>query len=257
MIRIISGKHKRRHLNAPPGGYVRPTSDRTRTALFNVLGLWIQEKKVLDLFAGSGSVGYESISRGADHVTFVERNPTAVKFIMDNAKQLGERENIEICAKDVFKFLNSVSRTSQCEQSVEKQKTEDGGRKAEDGEQKTEDGKQRTEDGEQKTEDGEQKTEDGKQRTEDVGQKTEIQNPKFKIQNYYDFIYADPPFKDADIILLLEKISLSKIVHKDSIIVIEHEKKKEVIEGELYSGFECYKNSKYGKALLSYFKLKI
>ena len=236
MIRIISGKHKRRHLNAPPGGYVRPTSDRTRTALFNVLGLWIQEKKVLDLFAGSGSVGYESISRGADHVTFVERNPTAVKFIMDNAKQLGERENIEICAKDVFKFLNSVSRTSQCEQSVEKQKTEDGGRKAEDGGQKTEDEKQRTEDG---------------------GQKTEIQNPKFKIQNYYDFIYADPPFKDADIILLLEKISLSKIVHKDSIIVIEHEKKKEVIEGEVYSGFECYKNSKYGKALLSYFKLKI
>ena len=222
MIRIISGKHKRRHLNAPPGGYVRPTSDRTRTALFNVLGLWIQGKKVLDLFAGSGSVGYESISRGAEHVTFVERNPNAVKFIANNAKQLGETGNVDVCAKDVFKFLDSVSRTSQCEQSVEKQKTEDRG-----------------------------------QKTEDGGQKTEIQNPKSKIQNSYDFIYADPPFKEADILSLLEKISLSKIVHKDSIIVIEHEKKKEITEGEVYSGFECYKNSKYGKALLSYFKLKI
>jgi len=200
MIRIISGKHKRRHLNAPPGGYVRPTSDRTRTALFNVLGLWIQEKKVLDLFAGSGSVGYESISRGAEHVTFVERNPTAVKFIMDNAKLLRENENIEICAKDVFKFLDPKK--------------------------------------------------NGEQRTEDGGQRAEIQNT-------YDFIYADPPFKDADIISLLEKISLSKIVDSETIIVIEHEKKKEIIEGEIYSGFECYKNSKYGKALLSYFKLKI
>ncbi len=206
MVRIISGKYKRRHLNAPPGGYVRPTSDRTRTALFNVLGLWIQEKKVLDLFAGSGSVGYESISRGAEHVTFVERNPTAVKFIMDNAKQLGEKENIEICAKDVFKFLESVSHL--------KQKTEDG------------------------------------------SQSTEINNQKSIIKNSYDFIYADPPFKDADIVSLIEKISLSKIAHKESIIVIEHEKKKEIIEGEIYSLFECYKNSKYGKALLSYFKLR-
>ena len=228
MIRIISGKHKRRHLNAPPGGYVRPTSDRTRTALFNVLGLWVRKKRVLDLFAGSGSVGYESISRGAEHVTFVERNPTAVKFIANNAKQLGETENVDVCAKDVFKFLETVR--------IGGQKTVDGG---------------------QRTEDGGQKTEDGGQKTEDGGQKTEIQNPKSKIQNSYDFIYADPPFKEADIISLLEKISLSKIAHKNSIIVIEHEKKKEIIEGEVYSGFECYKNSKYGKALLSYFKIKI
>lgn len=192
MIRIISGKYKRRHLNAPPGGNVRPTSDRTKTALFNVLGTWIQEKKVLDLFAGSGSVGYECISRGAKHITFVERNPTAVKFIAANVKELEETENIDICAKDVFKFLFVM----------------------------------------------------------------EIENQKSEIKKTFDFIYADPPFKNADIISLLKKISLSEITNENSIIVIEHEKKKEIIEGEIYSGFECYKTSKYGKAVLSYFKLK-
>jgi len=226
MIRIISGKHKRQCLIAPAGGTVRPTSDRTRTALFNALGLWIQGKKVLDLFAGSGSVGYESISRGAEHITFVEKNPAALKSIRKNANYLKETKSIDICAMDVFKFLNSVNRHragrsgSKCEQSVGRPKAESRERKA----------------------DEERQTKNKKQ--------------KSKIQNYYDFIYADPPFREADIFSLIENITLSEVAHKNTILVIEHEKRKEIIEGEIYSCFECYKNAKYGKAILSYFKVK-
>lgn len=90
MIRIIAGKHKRQNLFVPKGRLVRPTSDRTRTALFNVLGSWIYDKNILELFAGSGCVGFECLSRGAKHVTFVEKSSVALKCIRQNAKQLNE-----------------------------------------------------------------------------------------------------------------------------------------------------------------------
>ena len=72
-MRIIAGQYRSRVLDAPPGLSTRPTSDRLRETLFNVLAPRIQGAIFADLYAGSGAVGLEAMSRGAEHVTFVER----------------------------------------------------------------------------------------------------------------------------------------------------------------------------------------
>ncbi len=64
-MRVIAGAHKGRRLTAPPGRSTRPTSDRVREALFSILGARVQDARVLDLFAGSGALGIEALSRGA------------------------------------------------------------------------------------------------------------------------------------------------------------------------------------------------
>ena len=73
-MRIIAGEYKGRKLDFPKNVDVRPTQDRVREALFNVITPQIQGKRVLDLFAGSGSLGIEAMSRGAEKATFVENN---------------------------------------------------------------------------------------------------------------------------------------------------------------------------------------
>ena len=83
-MRIIAGEFKGRTLRAPAGSSVRPTSDRLRETLFNVLAPHITGASVLDAFAGTGAVGLEAISRGARHATFVERDPHALKALEAN-----------------------------------------------------------------------------------------------------------------------------------------------------------------------------
>jgi len=105
MIRIISGKHHGRHLVTPPGKDIRPTSDRVKTALFNILGAWIVDKTVLELFAGVGGVGFECLSRGAARITFVERNPVALDCLMENATRLNEKEAMAVVPLSVEPML--------------------------------------------------------------------------------------------------------------------------------------------------------
>ena len=78
-MRIIAGTFRSRALQAPPGLATRPTSDRLRETLFNVLAPRIEGAVFLDLYAGSGAVGIEALSRGAAQVTFVERAPAALE----------------------------------------------------------------------------------------------------------------------------------------------------------------------------------
>jgi 16S rRNA (guanine966-N2)-methyltransferase len=88
MTRIISGAARGRRLAVPPGTSTRPTSDRAREALFSTIEALIRSfagARVLDLYAGSGAVGLEALSRGADHVLLVESDPRAAKSIRDNA----------------------------------------------------------------------------------------------------------------------------------------------------------------------------
>ena len=73
-MRIIAGEYKGRNLKSPPSLEVRPTSDRLRETLFNVIAPRIEDARFLDLCAGSGAVGIEALSRGAQHVTFVDRS---------------------------------------------------------------------------------------------------------------------------------------------------------------------------------------
>lgn len=87
-MRIIAGAYKGRNLKSPPSMQVRPTSDRLRETLFNIIAPRIEDARFLDLCAGSGAVGIEALSRGARHVTFVDRSRKSCQLI---------EANVELC----------------------------------------------------------------------------------------------------------------------------------------------------------------
>ena len=103
-MRVIAGTLRRRTLAAPAGLATRPTSDRLRETLFNVLAPRIDGAFFLDLYAGSGAVGIEALSRGASQVTFVERAPAALKVLRVNLEKLGVKEGfrVEGCSAAAF-----------------------------------------------------------------------------------------------------------------------------------------------------------
>ena len=88
-MRVIAGKFKSRPLRTLRGMALRPTSDRLRETLFNVLGASVEGNTFVDLFAGTGAIGIEALSRGAQRVIFVENHAAAVKLIRENLKSLG------------------------------------------------------------------------------------------------------------------------------------------------------------------------
>src|SRR5580692_8869426 len=104
-MRIIAGSLRSRTLQAPPGLATRPTSDRLRETLFNVLAPRIEGAELLDLYAGSGAVGIEAISRGAARVVFVERAAPALKVLRANLARLEIKEGYEVQAGSVSAFL--------------------------------------------------------------------------------------------------------------------------------------------------------
>jgi 16S rRNA (guanine966-N2)-methyltransferase len=112
-MRIIAGTFRSRTLAAPPGMSTRPTSDRLRETLFNVLAPRINDAVFLDLYAGSGAVGLEAISRGASRVTFVERAPAALKILNANLERLGISNGVCVHAKSVSAFLKSAAPKSE------------------------------------------------------------------------------------------------------------------------------------------------
>ena len=91
-MRIIAGRWRGRIIDAPPGRKTRPTADRVREAWMSALQTEIEGSTVLDLFAGSGALGLELLSRGARHVTFVERGTPALRTLKANAAKLNVRE---------------------------------------------------------------------------------------------------------------------------------------------------------------------
>ncbi len=104
-MRIIAGTLRSRALQAPPGLSTRPTSDRLRESLFNVLAPRIAGSAFLDLYAGSGAVGLEAISRGAAHVTFIEQAPAALKVLRANLARLHLTQGVRIHDTSVRSFL--------------------------------------------------------------------------------------------------------------------------------------------------------
>lgn len=107
-MRVIAGKYKRRILNTLPGNHItRPTSDRVKENLFNLVASEISNATILDLFAGSGSLGIECLSRGAKKAIFVENNSEAFKVIQNNLENLKINENDYLIIKnDASKFLS-------------------------------------------------------------------------------------------------------------------------------------------------------
>jgi 16S rRNA (guanine966-N2)-methyltransferase len=106
-MRIIAGEFRSRTLVAPKGSATRPTTDRARESLFNVLNNLISfdRMQVLDLYAGSGAFSFEALSRGAKHATLVERDRHAIIAIDANAKSLNLKDYISVFHSDVLAFL--------------------------------------------------------------------------------------------------------------------------------------------------------
>ena len=186
MIRIIAGKHHGRKLFTPQGRTVRPTNIRARTALFNILTGKLEGKNVLELFAGAGSIGFECLSRGAKHVTFIEKSASAIRCLKATAENFGEEDNATIIRYDIRKRLYFLSK----------------------------------------------------------------ENKKF------DFIFADPPYNYFSANFILDLIAEANLTDENSIVVIEHDAKNKIDYDNLPVHWECYRNSKYGKAVFSFFANK-
>ena len=104
-MRVISGRAKGIQLQAVPGSGTRPISDRVKEAVFNILGDMIVGSQVLDLFAGTGSVGIEALSRGAERAVFVEKHPKAIATIRANLRRTALDTAARVVKADVFKYL--------------------------------------------------------------------------------------------------------------------------------------------------------
>ncbi len=110
LMRVIAGTYRSRPLQAPPGLDTRPTSDRLRETLFNVLAPRIAGARFIDLYAGSGAVGIEAISRGAEHVWFAENAPPALAAIRKNLSSLGIAGGFAIEDRSATRLLSSLAR---------------------------------------------------------------------------------------------------------------------------------------------------
>jgi 16S rRNA (guanine966-N2)-methyltransferase len=181
MVRIIAGRHRGRRLATPDDYAVRPSADRVRTAFFNILGAWIEGRTVLDLFAGAGGIGLECLSRGAAHVTLVERNDECCACLRTNASHLGELDNVTLYHADVHEALGCLR-----------------GRR-------------------------------------------------------FDLVYADPPYRNAQLEQLLAALAATGVADLDSIAVVEHSARDRMQKGAFAPGWECYRNACYGAAQLSFF----
>src|SRR4030042_5931090 len=163
-MRIISGTSEGRKLATPKSQAIRPTSDRVKESIFNILGKKVEGKVVLDLFAGTGNLGIEALSRGAKKALFVEKGREALRLIQRNLSQLGMKGRSEILPKDARRAIGILEQRGES----------------------------------------------------------------------FDLILMDPPYEKGLIQKTLLELFSHWIYHKDSILVIEHDRREplpEMVEG--------------------------
>ncbi|MGD9506148.1 MAG: 16S rRNA (guanine(966)-N(2))-methyltransferase RsmD [Syntrophobacteraceae bacterium] len=95
-MRIVAGAFRGRRLNPPKGRAVRPTTDRVREAVFSIIATRVPGARVLDLFAGTGAMGLEALSRGAAHAVFVDRSPESIRLIQSNIALCNASERVAV-----------------------------------------------------------------------------------------------------------------------------------------------------------------
>jgi 16S rRNA (guanine966-N2)-methyltransferase len=179
-MRIISGTSKGRKLVTPRSQSLRPTSDRVKESIFNILQDDIVGKVVLDLFAGTGNLGIEALSRGAKKTIFVEKGRQALRLIQRNLTQFGLEERSEIIPKDAIRAIGIL-----------KQKGES-----------------------------------------------------------FDLILMDPPYEKGLIQRTLMKLNSYPIYHKDSILVIEHNRREPL--STVMDGWNLIRQRRIGDTLISF-----
>ena len=179
-MRIISGTSKGRKLVTPRSQSLRPTSDRVKESIFNILQDDIVGKVVLDLFAGTGNLGIEALSRGAKKTIFVEKGRQALRLIQRNLTKFGLEERSEILPKDANRAIGIL-----------------------------------------------------KQRGES-----------------FDLILMDPPYEKGLIQRTLMKLNSYPIYHKDSILVIEHDRREPL--STVMDGWNLIRQRRIGDTLISF-----
>ena len=107
-MRVIAGTYRSRILKGLKGLALRPTSDRLRETLFNVLGSGIQGSRFLDVFAGTGAVGIEALSRGAEHVAFIENHTPSAALIRQNLAALKVHSGVRVICADAIRGLETL-----------------------------------------------------------------------------------------------------------------------------------------------------
>ena len=108
-MRVLAGALKGQRLTAPRGAATRPTADRVRIACLDTLMPFLAGGSFLDLFAGSGSVGIEALSRGAPHAVFVEQDAMALRALFDNVERLGLRERARVVRADAVRAVRDLA----------------------------------------------------------------------------------------------------------------------------------------------------
>jgi len=179
-MRIISGTSKGRKLVTPRDHSLRPTSDRVKESIFNILQDKLEGKVVLDLFAGTGNLGIEALSRGAKKTIFVEKRRQALRLIQRNLNQFGLKERSEIFSKDANRAIGIL-----------KEKGES-----------------------------------------------------------FDLILMDPPYEKGLIQKTITKLNSHQIFHKDSILVIEHNRREPLPRN--MNGWNLIRQRRIGETVISF-----
>ncbi|WP_096154751.1 MULTISPECIES: 16S rRNA (guanine(966)-N(2))-methyltransferase RsmD [Bacillus] len=109
-MRVISGVYKGRQLKAVPGMNTRPTTDKVKESIFNMIGPYFEGGIALDLFGGSGGLGIEALSRGIDKVVFVDKDGKAIQTIKKNVEELKLNDSVEIYRNDAIRALNAINK---------------------------------------------------------------------------------------------------------------------------------------------------
>ena len=108
-MRVIAGKARRLQLKTLPGDQTRPTTDRIKETLFNMLSFEVEGSSFLDLFAGSGAIGIEALSRGADRAVFVENNRKALTCIRENLAHTKLEKDAELLGRDALSAISHLN----------------------------------------------------------------------------------------------------------------------------------------------------
>ncbi len=108
-MRIISGKYKGHKLAEFDLPHLRPTTDRVKESLFNIMQGYFEGQQILDLFSGSGNLGLEALSRGAAQVHFVDKHPQSIELLKKNLDNLKIKADFKIFAQDVYLFLKTTA----------------------------------------------------------------------------------------------------------------------------------------------------
>ena len=109
-MRVITGTARGRKIKEPAGMDIRPTTDMVKESVFNILQFDIEGRKMLDLFAGTGQMGIEALSRGAESVTFIDSSPDAIKLVKENLAITGFADKATVIYTDALNFLKNCGK---------------------------------------------------------------------------------------------------------------------------------------------------